>query len=114
MLHTTCLPHALRLLFAAVFIDLIPPSPPFSPFSNVTHCREAAQLTRSLAELHGGLPALLAATSREVPAAAAHMTPSAAAIASALFVAANEFTPDAEMESALAAEQLLLGGLGRE
>lgn len=77
------------------------------------HCllprREAAQLARSLAELHGGLPVLLAATAGDTPAAAAHMTPSAAAIASALFVAANEFTPDAEMEAALAAEQLMLG-----
>lgn len=75
-------------------------------------CREAAQLARSLAELHGGLPALLVATAAEAPEAAAHLTPSAPAIASALFVAANEFvSADQELDAVLSAEQLLRGGL---
>jgi len=74
-------------------------------------CREAAQLARSLSELHGGLPALLSATAAQVPAAQAHLEPSAPAIASALFVAANEFAAaDEEVEAAMSAELLLTGG----
>ncbi|PRW44970.1 RAB6A-GEF complex partner 1-like isoform A [Chlorella sorokiniana] len=70
--------------------------------------REAAQLSRALAELHGGLPALLAATAADVPGAAAHLTPSSAAIASALFVAANEFlVAEGEGDAVLAAEILM-------
>ena len=73
--------------------------------------REAAQLARSLSELHGGLPALLAATAAEAPGAAAHTVPSAAATASALFVAANEFlATEAEGDVAAAAECLMHGG----
>lgn len=73
-------------------------------------CREAAQLARSLSGLHGGLPALLAATASETPAARAQLVPSAAAIASALFVAANEFAAEQEGDAALSAELLLAGG----
>ncbi|PSC67405.1 Quino amine beta chain-like RIC1-like guanyl-nucleotide exchange factor [Micractinium conductrix] len=71
--------------------------------------REAAQLARSLAGMHGGLPALLAATAGEAPSAATHLVPGAAAIASALFVAANEFaSPDAAAEATLLADAELL------
>lgn len=72
--------------------------------------REAAQLARALSGLHGGLPALLAATASEAPAARAQLVPSAAAIASALFVAANEFAAEQEGDAALSAELLLAGG----
>jgi hypothetical protein len=73
--------------------------------------REAALLARSLAELRGGLAALLAATAGAVPAAGAHLAPSGAAIASALFVAANEFaSTEQEAEAAEAAELLMAGG----
>lgn len=83
----------------------------FHPPTHLLGHREAAQLARALAELHGGLPALLAATAAEVPEAAAHMAPSSAAIASALFVAANEFlVAEGEGDAALAAEGLMQGG----
>ena len=94
-----------------------PPTPP--PLLWPPHaCREAAQLARSLAGMHGGLPALLAATAGEAPSAATHLVPGAAAIASALFVAANEFaSPDAAAEATLLADAELLlqgaeGGVG--
>ncbi|KAL4448516.1 hypothetical protein ABPG75_005735 [Micractinium tetrahymenae] len=69
--------------------------------------REAAQLARSLSGLHGGLSAQLAATASEAPAAQAQLVPSAAAIASGLFVAANEFAAEQEGDAALSADLLL-------
>ena len=106
-----CMPLLRWRLCPSAARPCLPPSPrPRRPPTPClpTRCREATQLARALAELHGGLPALLAATAGESPVAAAHMAPSAPAVASALFVAANEFTPDGEgLEAAAAAEQLL-------
>lgn len=79
------------------------------PPSNLPR-REAAQLARALSDLHGGLAPLLRATAAEAPEAATQLAPSAAAAASALFVASNQFAAaDRDAEQALAAQQLLSG-----
>lgn len=85
--------------------------PPGPTYASLLCCREAAQLARALSGLHGGLPALLAATADEAPAAQAQLVPSAAAIASTLFVAANEFAAEQEEDAAVSAELLLAGEL---
>ncbi|KAH7624062.1 hypothetical protein Ndes2526B_g01314 [Nannochloris sp. 'desiccata'] len=70
--------------------------------------RELASFGAAMSNLHGGLPALLSTAAGEVPLSLAHTTPSAAAIASALFVASNEFATAAEsdVDAAAAAESL--------
>jgi hypothetical protein len=70
--------------------------------------RELASFGTAMSNLHGGLPALLSTAAGEVPLSLAHTTPSAAAIASALFVASNEFATAAEsdFDAAAAAESL--------
>jgi hypothetical protein len=70
--------------------------------------RELASFGAAMSNLHGGLPALLSTAAGEVPLSLAHTTPSAAAIASALFVASNEFATAAEsdVDAAVAAESL--------
>ena len=69
--------------------------------------RELASFGLAMNNLHGGLPALLSTTAGEVPLALAHTTISAAAIASALFVASNEFAgADSDPDTASAAAGL--------
>lgn len=53
--------------------------------------RELSRLGIAMGTLHGGLSALLSTTAREMALSQTHTEPSAAAIASALFVASNEF-----------------------
>jgi len=50
-----------------------------------------AGMGMALGDLHGGLAAVLSTTAADVPLSLGHTTPSAAAIASALFVVSNEF-----------------------
>lgn len=70
--------------------------------------RELASFGAAMSNLHGGLPALLSTAAGEVPLSLAHTTPSAAAIASALFVASNEFATatESDVDAAAAAESL--------
>lgn len=53
--------------------------------------RDLASLNRAMHHLHGGLAALLSTTKEITPTALGHTTPSASSIASALFIASNEF-----------------------
>ena len=68
--------------------------------------RELAAFNLAMANVHGGLSALLSTTAREVPLSIGHMTPSAASIASALFVASNEFAASDGDGDAFVAEAL--------
>lgn len=70
--------------------------------------RELASFGAAMSNLHGGLSALLSTAAGEVPLSLAHTTPSAAAIASALFVASNEFATatESDVDAAEAAELL--------
>lgn len=70
--------------------------------------RELAAMGLALGDLHGGLAAVLSTTAGDVPLSLGHTTPSAAAIASALFVASNEFAAaDSDADVAVAAQTLL-------
>jgi WD40 repeat protein len=70
--------------------------------------RELCKMQTAFGKLHGGLAALLSTTAGEVVFSLGHLTPSAPAIASALFLVSNEFSSalEGDVQMELAAREL--------
>jgi len=70
--------------------------------------RELCKMQTAFGKLHGGLAALLSTTAGEVVFSLGHLTPSAPAIASALFLVSNEFSSalEGDIQMELAAREL--------